>query len=799
MDQGNLVYHETAKTALKKGCTPLSQALPTRQLPNWFPLALLCLTLLALFHRLLLGEVLFWGLPSLQFYPWREFAMSELAQGRLPLWNPFNGAGTPLLANYQSALLYPPHLLYWLWSGPQMMGYLGVLHLAWAGLGMWFLTGRYRLPALGRGIAALAFPLSSTLVARFGTFPMVDVAAWLPWLMLATDLLINQVTRWRVLALATVLAMQLLAGHAQWTFYSLVLAGGCAMWRVARERRRAIPIMAAGLVALALAVGIAAAQLVPTAELQRESQRAAGVDEDYALNFSYAPLSLITLFNPNFFGNPGDGSYAIGGAYFETAAYVGILPVVLAILGAAHFVHCWRRKRPLVAGPYGYLIPYFAIVTLIAFVLALGKFGIYGLLYRYVPTFNMFQAPARWLLLAVFSLSILAAFAVSFWKPTPQTRRRARMALIGAISITIAGIIASLLVPRMPPITLEMARGVAVLGALLIVVALLFAVQPADERRQFRWSLIVLLFVAADLWAANAISNPTIAPEFYDRRDPASSTRLFWPDANNRPLPDVAFERFLPLYNYRLAVDRQAAYRTSYLPNLNLLDRQPSLNSFEPLRSTGFERFMALINGAQRPALLRAAAVGQVEGQTRAETDVSRVWLVGAVRPVSNLDEAITALRDESWNPEQSVVVETTAAAPPLQLERGPGSEVNGTARIISETPLSIEIAVESPTDAMLVAADTYYPDWTATVDDQPATIYRANAAFRAVPITAGRHTVRMTYQPRSVATGAAISAAALAIYALTLVTALIRLRMRSAIMSMATRLKPPSGIITSA
>lgn len=776
----------------------MSQALPTRQLPNWLPLALLCLTLLTLFHRLFLGEVLFWGLPSLQFYPWREFAMSELAQGRLPLWNPYNGAGAPLLANYQSALLYPPHLLYWLWSGPQMMGYLGVLHLAWAGLGMWLLTGRFQLPTLGRGIAALAFPLSSTLVARFGTFPMVDVAAWLPWLVLATDALISQVTLRRVLALAAVLKMQLLAGHAQWAFYSLVLAGGYATWRMAAERRRAIPILAAGSLALVLAVGIAAAQLVPTAELQRESQRAAGVDEDYALNFSYAPLSLITLFNPNFFGNPGDGSYAIGGAYFETTAYVGILPVVLAILGTTHYVRCWRRKRPLAAGPYGYLIPYFAIVTVLAFILALGKFGIYGLLYRYVPTFNMFQAPARWLLLAVFSLSILAAFGVSFWQPTRQTRRRARRALMVAISMTVAGIIASLVVPGTSSITLEMARGIAVLGALVIVVALLFAVQPADEHRQFRWSLIVLLFVAADLWTANAVSNPTIAPQFYDRRDPATSTRVFWPDANNRALPDVAFERFLPLYNYRLAVDRQAAYRTSYLPNLNLLDRQPSLNSFEPLRPAGLERFMALLNAAQRPALLRAAAVGQVEGQTRAEASVSRVRLVTAVQPVSNLDEAIAALRDENWNPEQSVVVETTAT-PPLQLERGTGGEVNGTARITAETPLALEIAVESSGDAMLVVADTYYPGWTATVDDQPTPIYRANGAFRAVPITAGRHTVRMTYQPRSVAIGALLSAAALAIYALTLVTALIRLRIRSAIMSMATRLNPPSGMITSA
>lgn len=78
---------------------------PARPLPRWLPLVLLLLTIGALFYRLLLGDVLFWGLPSLQFYPWRHFAMGEFAAGRFPLWNPYNGAGAPLLANYQSSAL----------------------------------------------------------------------------------------------------------------------------------------------------------------------------------------------------------------------------------------------------------------------------------------------------------------------------------------------------------------------------------------------------------------------------------------------------------------------------------------------------------------------------------------------------------------------------------------------------------------------------------------------------------------------------------------------------------------------
>ncbi len=775
----------------------------SHKLLTWLPLTLLGLTIIALFFRLLAGEVLFWGLPSLQFYPWREFAMSELAQGRLPLWNPYNGAGVPLLANYQSALLYPPNLLYFLWSGPQTMGILGLLHLAWAGLGMWLLTGRLGITPLGRGIATLAYPLSTTLVARFGTPPMIDVAAWLPWLILASDRLIDDVSLSRLLALAGVVAMQMLAGHAQWTFYCFALAGGYGLWRlVAERRRRPAPVLAGALLGVALGIGIAAAQLLPTAELQRESRRATGVEETFALNYSFAPLSLVTLFNPNFFGNPGDGSYVIGGAYFETAAYAGILPVTLALLGTGHyFLRGWKRwlsrkPRPeslsasreglsgtpitpsppaergtggeVSAGPRGYLIPFFALVTSVALVLAFGKFTpLYPLFYHYVPIFNLFQAPARWLLLVVFSLALLAAFAVTGWKPDRRTTGRARIGLVVAASLFAAGIVVQLLLRDAPPITIQMAKGLAILGFLGLAVALIFTTQPSNDRRWTRWAASVLVFVAVDLWWANAASNPTVPASFYEKQPASTPSRVFWPDEQNQALPEAAFTRFLPFNDYRVAVERQADYRQSNLPNLNLLDRQPSLNDFDPLRPDGLERFTGLLNTSLRPELLQAAAVGKVYGSSQAESNPPRVWMVPAAISVDNAESAERILGAADWNPYQTVVVEGSVSVS--------GSQQPGSARIVSETPLELNLAVDSPDGGMLVVADGYFPGWEASIDGASTTIYRANLAFRAVVVPAGVHSVRMVYQPRTLAVGAAISGVALTVYGMLLGILLIR------------------------
>jgi len=76
-------------------------------------------------------------------------------------------------------------------------------------------------------------------------------------------------------------------------------------------------------------------------------------------------------------------------------------------------------------------------------------------------------------------------------------------------------------------------------------------------------------------------------------------------------------------------------------------------------------------------------------------------------------------------------------------------------------------VDVETDVDAHLVLADTWYAGWSATVDGRPATVLRANLAFRAVPVPAGRHRVEMRYRPASALAGLAISAVTAVVLAL--------------------------------
>ncbi|HET7343700.1 MAG TPA: YfhO family protein, partial [Methylomirabilota bacterium] len=69
-----------------------------------------------------------------------------------------------------------------------------------------------------------------------------------------------------------------------------------------------------------------------------------------------------------------------------------------------------------------------------------------------------------------------------------------------------------------------------------------------------------------------------------------------------------------------------------------------------------------------------------------------------------------------------------------------------------------------SDAPAVLVLTDTWFPGWRARVDGRPATLWRADHAFRAVAVPAGRHEVELRYQPRSVLIGALVSALAAAL-----------------------------------
>src|SRR5262249_16255105 len=158
-----------------------------------------------------------------------------------------------------------------------------------------------------------------------------------------------------------------------------------------------------------------------------------------------------------------------------------------------------------------------------------------------------------------------------------------------------------------------------------------------------------LLVVAADLiWAAWGL-NPTAPASFYDANpDAATATRSYWTHTAEQ---QVKFEQYFRFDNYPVAVEQAAQIRASQLPDLNLVDRCPLLNNFEPLLPGHFTEYIDLLETKQTRPLFQAAGVGALyvpESQPLA-TPGTRAWLVTSVCWQPDEDALKAAISDPTW------------------------------------------------------------------------------------------------------------------------------------------------------
>jgi hypothetical protein len=711
------------------------------------------------------GEAPFWGTALLQFVPWRTLALRDIFAGHLPLWNPWLGTGAPLLANYQSALLYPPNWLMALvgpaWGG----GLLMMLHLIWAGVGMIVLARRLGLGRLSQMLAAASFSLSGALVVRGSFQTMVAVASWLPWLVVAADAL-GQAAREEttrrargraVLACAAILAMQWLAGHAQFAWYSFLVAAGWALVRAHaiggwRAASRSLALLAA---ASLLALAISAVQLVPTAEYLLQSSRGGGLDPESALTYSLWPWRLLGWLMPGLFGNPAAGDYWGYGAFWEDALYIGTLPFLLALLGLI--------RGTLGRGPERGLARYLCAVFVLALVLALGRnTPIYPFLFRYVPTFSLFQGPARWSLLAVFSASLLAAFAAEGWRPLAgRALYWGRLGTAGAAAFAVS---AWTLGPRLGGIEPSFIRSFALAGALMAVAGALALLRKPSPG--LPWSVAVAGFVVLDLILAGQGLNPSAPLSLFEgtsqlARATGNEHRLFMPSDVEYDLKFgffFRFDTFNPGLDWRLV-------REAGLPDTPLLDPIPSASNFDPLqpsRSVAFRDALEDLPSERQDRLLRLIDVGwrAVADPGRA-AGVAYVPVPGAARArllpnarwVETPAQALELVMSDGFEPEREVVLEG-APSPEVPEEASPGA-----AEIIADdNPNRVVLTADSQGGGWLVLSDAYYPGWRARVDGSPTRIYPADFLLRAVWVPAGEHEVVFDYRPASVQIGAFLS-----------------------------------------
>jgi hypothetical protein len=366
---------------------------------------------------------------TLQFLAFRRFGLSEMQQGRWPLWLPCVDSGYPYVADPQAASFYPPALLNYaghlLSGGPEFslaaLQLEATLHVLLAAVTAYaFLRGEVqaRWAAL---IGALAFGFGGYLLS----YPMLqlailETAAWLPAILWALRRVIRLGTLQSAALAGCLLAVCALAGHPQtllMTAYLAVAYFAFSVWRARLRFSRAVLLLtAAGMLALLLS----AIQWLPTLEFMRLSSRAELTVETAGTGF---PFSDVVQF------------VAPGSVSQYSPLYIGLLPLALALLALGAVL----TKR--IKGEVSARIVFWAVAALVALMISFGnRTPLFEVLYNFAPGFRLFRDQERHALIVVWALSVLAAYGCDFLlaRASMSVRRWLPVALVLIVVIDLA-------------------------------------------------------------------------------------------------------------------------------------------------------------------------------------------------------------------------------------------------------------------------------------------------------------------------------------------------------------------------
>ncbi len=670
-----------------------------------------------------------------QFYPWRKFAGDSIKSGMLPLWNPYQFAGTPFVANSQSAVFYPGNILFYLLPTATAAGWTVLLHLTLASWFMSLFLGRLGLGRPAQLFGGIAFAFSTWQVSWLHLPTFLCTSCWIPLCLLFVYDLTRKPCFKTVAKLGLTIGMMLLGGHLQIAFYGLLAVLVWAAWRLVPSRANSDAVLnrgsSLGLIVAALVLGslLSAPQVIPSLELSRQSHRVSPpTPEGFAAYSGYAVgvQSLSTMFFPDLFGNPSSPDHPYfgqsrGGSLFnyaEGAFYTGIITILLAAFGLSEL----RRNR---------LFGGFAIFAILALLMALGT-SLDALLYFYVPGFGQSGSPGRSLVLWALSMSALSALGVEtlLTKGSPALKP-IFLSVVGVLAtvVLLALVTASALQPEFKSMIDWNFQIMRFAPIALLGVGALFGIRSGKINTRFA-PAVLLLIAIIDLFSVGINYNRTADnSEIYPEVEAIKSLKSH-----------AGHDRIMPVNPKGFSF---AGPNVVLPPNGAMVFELHDLQGYDSLFPGQFKAYM---NTLAAPVATDASPP-EVGNMVFAKNSGSPLALQAGVRTVVSLQP--TGLPGEE-NLNGVYLADLPGALGRAYLEGSSRYSVVWK----NDTPTRIDIGLQSDVEGNLILADEFYPGWTATVDGKPVKLERANTLFRAVRVTPGDHEVQFRFVPASFLVG---------------------------------------------
>ncbi len=726
-------------------------------------LALAVVVVLILPANLIFGSP-FGDLPA-QFVPWRAFATASLRAGHLPLWNPYTYSGEPFLGGFQSALLYPPNIIFLGLSLSRAINLSLLVHLVILAWGMYRRALHRGLQPAAGAACGLTLALGGTVYPHIyaGHLPNLCTMAWAPWVLGGLEGWWSARRRAGLFQASAAVCLQILAGHPQVVFLTAIAAGLHALVGSVAEpsaRRRALPAVAG---CYAVAALLAAAQLFPGFAAVGESARQAQSFAAASI-FSFPPLNFLTALAPGFFGDHLHHPYWGRWYIQEMSVFLGVVGVVLAVAGAFAPAHRRRARLDLIAG---------ALLLL----LALGaNTPIYRPLFEHVPGFGVIRGMSKFTFPAmIFLVLVVGAGADALVRRQPIRRGVAALALAAALALGAAGL---LVIGRADWIAGYMRGGLALnevdaqLGQL---VQGPFAREAALRAAQSLWIAGALcLLTGGCLWRVARRPGLRWVPLLLLGGELAAFAWTNSAACNENVAAPAGPREFLAQHpgDYRILT---RLYPSGF--DGGFLWKTPDLWGNDPFLPGRYAEFMSFTQGGDPDqtgqfitfkytpplyAMLRCRYTfavtpdGHAAAYPAPAEPMDRAQLISDYRVPGGRNAIFAAMARPDFDPRRTVLLESEPSPRPV-----PAADP-GTVHAVETSPDTLVIEADVKTPAILLVTDPYSRDWRAVPlagsSQQAYQVLPANYILRAVPLAAGHHRLLMEYAPSSFRLGLAVS-----------------------------------------
>lgn len=722
-------------------------------------------------------------------------------------------------------------------------------------LGFYILLRVFGIPVWLAGLGGIMWAFSSYffILISVGHIWKFITLAYVPPTIAGIVLAYRGKLLWGGILTALFVALQITSNHVQMSYYFFfVILFFVGAYFEKAWRTKTLPqfFKASAVLIVAALVGIAAnvsnlyhtyaysketmrgkSELVQTGDAAK--QTSSGLDRDYITQWSYGIDETLTLLVPNFKGgasaalsqsetamskaNPMYSSlYGSLTQYFGTQpmtsgpVYVGAFVLFLFVLG------CFIVKGPLKWALIG--------ATFFSIVLSWGKnfMPLTDFFIDYVPLYNKFRAVSSILVIAEFTIPLLAIFALKRLLEEPEILKQEKkplgisLLLTAGIALLLAvapGSIGSGYVPAQKAQMLQNAVNQQMIPAnkLSGILANLGEMRAELVSSDALRSFIIIGIGCSLLWlyaSGKLRSSLTIA----------GITILCLADmwgVNKRYLNDAQFvphsirtETFTKTNTDELILqDTSLDYRvlnfaTSTFDDNNTSYWHKSVGGYHPAKLRRYQEMIEHHISPEMQAAYKAIATagGEMDsvdankfrvlnmlntkyfifpaGQQRQTVPIlnphayGNAWFVNKVQYVNNANEEIDAL--DSIIPTETAVVDARFKDV-LKGTTESYKDSLSSIRLTSYAPNRLTYETNNAQDGIAVFSEIYYPDgWHVTIDGQPAELARADYILRTMYVPAGQHTIEMRFDPTSLHVTEGIAYGALALLVIGIIVAVL-------------------------